>query len=228
MPALRPAAGLLYYWAMKSGPGRMSNVGSPRHSKGPVRTTAFPRLLVDPRRKRRTAHTLWWITIALLIPALDYAIGPVIQFPMLFVVPVSLAVWWTGRWAGVLLALALPLLRLYFATVHTPPWTLAESTVNAGIRVFVLLLVVVFVDAVWHSLALAREMQVLRGFLPICSFCRKIKDQRNVWHSIEKYISEGTSPEFSPSVCPDCQRRPLRSPGRSRRGGRNTIMLAFR
>jgi hypothetical protein len=153
------------------------------------------------------AHVLWWIGIAVVILAFDYAIGPVIQFPMLFVVPVSLAVWWTGRWPGVLLAVALPLLRLYFATVRNPPWSLAESSINAGIRVFVLLLVVVFVDAVRHSLAISREMQVLRGFLPICSFCRKIKDQRSIWHSIEMHIYEGTTPEFSPSVCPDCQHR---------------------
>jgi hypothetical protein len=163
--------------------------------------------LVDRRRGHRTAHTLWWITITVLILALDYAIGPAIQFPSLFVIPVSLGVWWTGRWAGVTLAVVLPLLRLYFATLRDTPWTLTESAINAGIRVFVLLLVVVFVDAVRHSLALSREMQVLRGFLPICSFCRKIKDQRNIWHSIEKHVYEGTTPEFSPSVCPDCQRR---------------------
>jgi hypothetical protein len=170
-----------------------------------MRLPAFPQLLFDTRRRR--TYTFLWVASSLILLALNYIAGPAIQVSALFVIPVILAVWGTGRWAGVFLAVALPLLRLYILSLLEPRWTFTESMINAGIRVFVLMLVVIFVDAVRQSLALTREVRILRAFLPICSFCKRIKDERNAWHSIERYLSEGTTPEFKPSICPDCHTR---------------------
>jgi hypothetical protein len=43
--------------------------------------------------------------------------------------------------------------------------------------------------------------------LPICSYCKKIRDDQNYWQQLEGYISERTGSDFSHSVCPDCYRR---------------------
>ena len=51
--------------------------------------------------------------------------------------------------------------------------------------------------------ALARVKQ-LQGLLPICSYCKKIRDDRNYWQRVENYISEHSEATFSHGICPDC------------------------
>ena len=51
--------------------------------------------------------------------------------------------------------------------------------------------------------ALARVKQ-LQGLLPICSYCKKIRDDQNYWQQVESYISEHSEAQFSHSICPDC------------------------
>lgn len=51
-----------------------------------------------------------------------------------------------------------------------------------------------------------REKQ-LQGLLPICSYCKKIRDDGNYWHQVESYIVSHADVRFSHSVCPDCSTR---------------------
>ena len=53
----------------------------------------------------------------------------------------------------------------------------------------------------------ATQVQQLEAFLPICSYCKKVRDDQNYWQQIEGYINERTGSEFSHSVCPDCYAR---------------------
>ena len=48
------------------------------------------------------------------------------------------------------------------------------------------------------------EMKILRGFLPICSRCKSIRDDKGYWHSIEEYISTHSEAELSHSLCHKC------------------------
>jgi DNA-binding response OmpR family regulator len=48
------------------------------------------------------------------------------------------------------------------------------------------------------------QLRQLEELLPICSYCKKIRDDGNYWQQIEAYISERTGSDFSHSVCPDC------------------------
>ena len=48
------------------------------------------------------------------------------------------------------------------------------------------------------------EVKTLQDFLPICSYCRKIRDDENYWESVEGYISRHTGSRFSHGICPDC------------------------
>jgi DNA-binding response OmpR family regulator len=54
--------------------------------------------------------------------------------------------------------------------------------------------------------ALTRVKQ-LQGLLPICSYCKKIRDDQNYWQQVESYISEHSEAQFSHSICPDCYER---------------------
>jgi PAS domain S-box-containing protein len=48
------------------------------------------------------------------------------------------------------------------------------------------------------------EVRTLQEILPICSYCRKIRDDENYWHTVEGYISTHTDSKFSHSICPSC------------------------
>lgn len=48
------------------------------------------------------------------------------------------------------------------------------------------------------------EIKTLRGFLPICANCKKIRDDYGLWTRVEEYISKHTEAEFSHGLCPDC------------------------
>ena len=48
------------------------------------------------------------------------------------------------------------------------------------------------------------EIKVLQDFLPICSYCKKIRNDQDYWLTVEAYISEHTNTRFSHGVCPDC------------------------
>ena len=51
-----------------------------------------------------------------------------------------------------------------------------------------------------------REVKVLRGFLPICSFCKKIRDDDGYWSQVEDYIKDRSDADFSHGICPDCMK----------------------
>ena len=56
-------------------------------------------------------------------------------------------------------------------------------------------------------LRFATQVRQLEAFLPICSYCKKIRDDKNYWQQIESYINKRTGTDFSHSVCPDCYQR---------------------
>ena len=48
------------------------------------------------------------------------------------------------------------------------------------------------------------EVKSLQAILPLCSYCRKIRDDEDYWHSVESYVSKHTGTQFSHGICPDC------------------------
>ncbi len=56
-------------------------------------------------------------------------------------------------------------------------------------------------------LRFATQLRQLEAFLPICAYCKKIRDDHNYWEQIECYINARTGTDFSHSVCPDCYQR---------------------
>lgn len=66
-------------------------------------------------------------------------------------------------------------------------------------------------DQIWMRLRVAErilryttEISNLESMLPICSYCKKIRDDNNYWQQVETYIGGKTGTNFSHSVCPQC------------------------
>ncbi|HLY61475.1 MAG TPA: response regulator [Terriglobia bacterium] len=57
------------------------------------------------------------------------------------------------------------------------------------------------VDELSHAL---QQVKQLQGLLPICSYCKRVRDDNNYWQQVEKYISQHSEAQFSHCVCPDC------------------------
>src|SRR5437764_14849291 len=56
-------------------------------------------------------------------------------------------------------------------------------------------------------LGLRRELQQLAGLLPICAYCKRIRDDAETWSSLEGYIEKRSEAQFSHGICPDCYKK---------------------
>ena len=51
------------------------------------------------------------------------------------------------------------------------------------------------------------EVRTLQEILPLCSYCRKVRDDEDYWQTVESYVSKHTSTRFSHGICPECYTR---------------------
>jgi hypothetical protein len=51
------------------------------------------------------------------------------------------------------------------------------------------------------------EVKTLKGIVPICSFCKKIRDDKGYWDQVEVYVSQHTEADFSHGICPECMKK---------------------
>lgn len=49
------------------------------------------------------------------------------------------------------------------------------------------------------------QVRQLEGIIPICMYCKKIRDDANSWHRLEQYLAEHSHASFSHGICPDCE-----------------------
>jgi hypothetical protein len=162
---------------------------------------------------------LVWMVLGAIALVADYLSGPFIQFPILFVVPVILASWYNGwRW-GVLLSILLSSVRLAFDIRWGVAIFSLATEVNFVIRLTVFVGTALLVA---HTARLTREIKALRGILPICSNCKKIRAENGSWKHLEVYMSEHSAAEFSHGLCAECAEKlyPEYYGGKDRQAGK--------
>ncbi len=52
-----------------------------------------------------------------------------------------------------------------------------------------------------------KEIKTLRGILPLCSYCKKIRDDKGFWEQVEVYIQKHSQADFSHGICPECLKK---------------------
>ena len=140
-----------------------------------------------------------FFSIAVLI--VDVRAGPFIRLPVLFSLPVIVISWYGGLISGEALAIGLPLIRLVFEANIPKPWIEEDTVINTLILIFTLSLISFLVYYVNRQ---KKRIKVLQGFLPICSFCKKIRTKDEKWEQMESYITKHSEAEFSHGLCPEC------------------------
>jgi hypothetical protein len=60
-----------------------------------------------------------------------------------------------------------------------------------------------------------QQRRILKGFITVCAYCRRVRMENKAWELIEQYISDRTLAEFTHGVCPDCYKRVLSGEARA-------------
>lgn len=77
--------------------------------------------------------------------------------------------------------------------------------INLAVCIAITIVVLVLVDLAVN--AYQKRIETLRGIVPICSFCKQIRDDKGYWNKVEAYVAEHTDAQFSHSVCPSCMEK---------------------
>jgi phosphoserine phosphatase RsbU/P len=86
----------------------------------------------------------------------------------------------------------------------TKPFDHGELRARVQVGSRVVQLQSVLADRVQELEEAIASVKTLQGLLPICCYCKKIRDDGNYWHRVESYISGHANVRFSHGICPDC------------------------
>jgi hypothetical protein len=143
--------------------------------------------------------------MGLVVSCFDYMATPILFFPILFVVPVTLLAWNCGLRTALKLGTVLCVIRLGIQCAWGIPYTLPVSIINGGVRLFVLLIIAFLAGKLSEQTqALRARVRTLEGILPTCAFCKDIRDEKGNWHQIEAFVASRSEARFSHGVCPGC------------------------
>jgi len=84
------------------------------------------------------------------------------------------------------------------------PVNLNELRARVQVGVRVVTLQTRLAEKVTELQATLDNVRRLRGLLPICAYCKRIRDDRNYWQRVEVYVSEHTDATFTHGICPSC------------------------
>ncbi len=135
---------------------------------------------------------------------IDLITPPQILLSIYFILPIIIVSWYTGLGWALVFSAALPLARFLTSTLIEPIWDVNYSVINFVNRFIVLSMVSFIVTKLSDSI---KQIKILEGLIPICSNCKKIRDDDKKWQTLEIYIAERSNAEFTHSICPECTAR---------------------
>jgi hypothetical protein len=165
------------------------------------------------------------VLVMLAIGCVDWLTGFELKFFVFYFIPVGLAAWSYGLGATVVASVLAAL--IWFAadvmSKHTyvshayAVWdtTILLSSLLAigwAIQKIRALLVAERESAAALRRSLA-EIDVLEGILPICSHCKKIRDDDGTWQQVEVYVRDRSHAQFSHTYCPACAKKAMDDAG---------------
>jgi hypothetical protein len=148
----------------------------------------------------------WWAAIGGVLICADYATGPKPQFPVFYIIPVTLAAWYSGRWSAVALGTTIPLFHALFLMML---WKPSESramlvAMTAARGTVVIAMGLWFARLSEYERDLRHQVRTLEGLLPICAFCKRIRNEAGHWDRLEAFIAARSEARFSHAFCPSC------------------------
>lgn len=87
------------------------------------------------------------------------------------------------------------------------PYDIEELHVRIGVGRRVVDLQAMLAGRIAELQAALAQIKTLHGILPICMYCKKIRDDEQYWQQVENYMTTHTEAQFSHSICPDCYKK---------------------
>jgi hypothetical protein len=177
------------------------------------------------RRQNRTAITTAGLVVVVILGVIDFVTGSEISFSIFYLAPITLVTWLAGRRLGLAIASisALVWLGADIAGGHIFKYPLIPFW-NALMRFGFFIIVVTILSRLQRSyeeqMRIARALQesidkvkILSGLIPICAWCKKVRNDKGYWQQVEAYITEHSEASFTHGICQECHEKwtaPLR------------------
>jgi hypothetical protein len=151
-------------------------------------------------------HSLWWFPVGVAMIWIDYVLGPDWQFPAFHTLPIILAAWWSGVRPALAMGVAEPLAHVVFLLAVWQP----SGNVTILVALTLMRAPAMIALALWfhrladHERQIHRYVDHLEGLLPICSYCKSIRNETGQWELLEDFITARSAADFSHGLCPSC------------------------
>ena len=170
-----------------------------------------------PVDRTRTLYLVCGLLL-LFILGFDLAIPLGVAMGVFYVVPVLITLWAPRKSFTLAVAVLATILTLACFFYKPPAGELWKVIFNRSISVFVIWVTAILglqrktavekrEEAVRERELALEEVKILRGSLPICSYCKKIRNDTGAWTQMEAYIRDHSEAEFSHGLCPDCAKK---------------------
>lgn len=163
--------------------------------------------------------TILSLILIIILAVLDYFTGIAMNFFIFYYIPIAISAWYAGRNSSIILSV---LSAIAWGTVDVlsdhmyPHWS--YYLWNSGIRFGSFLIIAVVLSKIKSLLDLEKtlsanlqkaldEVNLLKGFLPICASCKNIRNEKGLWEQVEQYIRNHSEAEFTHTLCPDCAKK---------------------
>ena len=87
------------------------------------------------------------------------------------------------------------------------PFDIAELRARVDVGRRMIELQYALMDKIEQLRIAMNDIKTLRGIIPICSNCKKIRDDKGYWNQVETYIHEHSDVEFTHGICPECVKK---------------------
>ncbi|HPF99584.1 MAG TPA: DUF4118 domain-containing protein [Kiritimatiellia bacterium] len=156
--------------------------------------------------------------LSLTIDWVDWATGEKFELFAFYFIPVVAAAWYAGRRAGILLAFVSAAAWFQSDFLSQSAYSMPIGAWDTLMRLTAFVALALAMSRIRDDLlheadlnekltAAMAEIKQLSGILPMCTFCRKIRDADNHWISLERYISDHSDAQISHGMCPVCYRK---------------------
>jgi hypothetical protein len=182
------------------------------------------RLLVPSlSAQSHTAITTGALVLVVLVGFLDFVSDYEMSFSIFYLAPVTFVTWFVGRRLGV--AVASISVFVWFGADMMSGHGFAHPLIplwNTLMRLSFFLIVVTLLSRLKRSyeeqMRIARELQeslakvkILSGLIPICAWCKKVRDDQGYWQQVELYITEHSDASFTHGICQECHDKELQA-----------------
>jgi hypothetical protein len=169
------------------------------------------------QRERITIVAVSYVLLACTATA-DYLTGVRLSVAPLYLIPIAIVALRLSRTATIVISLVAGSIWMFLDFLSPGELTWWEDVWNVTMRsgVFVLFALVLARIKADHLRevklnadlqAALLEVKQLSGLLPICAWCKRIRDDSSEWESIETYITDHSAADFTHGICPECAQR---------------------